>query len=143
MMFWPPSRFILITLLLSVLASAITIQKFKIEKLQVERDAAQQSNAEKAAFIRALHQQARVQEAEQQTLQQEVAHIHQQQIQRETMLKRIDETRLVRHWAKSRLPEPIIRLHEHGTFSNASAYVQRLPSGDAVQPPRKCTYNER
>lgn len=137
------SRFVLITLMLSALAGVITIQKLKIDKLGVERDAAQQSNAKKEAFIRALHQQVRAQEAAQQTLQQEITRIHQRQIQRETTIKGSYETRLVRHWAKSRLPESVICMRQHDTFTRASAYVQRLSSGDAVQPPRECAHYER
>ncbi len=142
-MFWFSSRFILMTFLLSALAGVITVQKYQIEKLRIERDTAQQNHVEKDIFIQALHQQIRTQEAAQQRLQKESAQIRLHQMQREAAIKRTYETRLVHHWADTRLPESIIRMLQHDTFSGASAYVQHVPHSQPVHIPRRCAHNER
>ncbi len=142
-MFWFTSRFILITFLLSALTSVITVQKFKIEKLRIERDAAQQSHIQKELLIKALRQQVRMQETAQWALQQEISQIRLRQTQQETTIKGAYEIRDVRHWADTRLPDSIIRMLQHDTFTGARAYAQHVPQSKPVHIPRRCAHNER
>lgn len=131
------------TFLLSALASVITVQKYQIEKLRIERDTAQQNHVEKDILIQALHQQVRTQEAAQQRLQKESAQIRLHHMQREAAIKRTYETRLVRDWADTHLPDSIIRMLQHDIFIGASAYVQHLPHSKPVHTPHQCAHNER
>lgn len=98
-------------------------------------DQAIKGNTERDEVIRKLLALQRRQEHARKALETEQAGIRSTLASRETLIERLQNENVeLRTWAAVALPEPVVRLRQHGTITGAADYRQRVLASPALRP---------
>lgn len=133
---------VLILVLILVCALALVLQQLRLVGTESALEAAQASlhqseqlSTQRQATITSLQTQARINaqaQAEQRSREAEIrATLHRRELTIRSLQRENDE---MRQWAGVSLPDAVVRLREHPTYTGAAAYRERLPHPDTVQP---------
>jgi len=97
----------------------------------------QQENRQYVAMVLALRQQASRHDQALTALHTQQARIRVTHTHRITRIHAYDEIPALHQWATGHVPDAIVRLHTHPTFTHARDYAQRLSACDRLQAARK------
>ena len=124
-------------LLVAVLAAAagiyVTDMRGDLTRTRADLEAAQAKTTERDATIRQLLERDRRNNAALAALKTTQTGIQSSLAARETTMRKLeDENAELRAWAAVPVPDPVVRLLEHGPLTGAAAYRERMSPGAAV-----------
>jgi len=106
-----------------------------LDKARTDLTDAQGKTAERDATIRQLLERDRQNAKALQQLETTRDGIQATLAVRETTIRNLErENAEMRSWAAAPLPDPVVRLLDHGQITGAAAYRERMSAGAAVQP---------
>lgn len=115
---------------------------FYIESLQTELKAAQedvttaqQATVDRDETIRLMLEKQRLNDQARKKLDASRASIRLALADRETTIRNLQNENIeMRAWAALALPDAVVRMQQHGPFTGATAYRERVSKSAAVQP---------
>jgi LysB family phage lysis regulatory protein len=107
----------------------------RLDKAIALVDLANKNSTERDKVIRQLLELQRRKEQASQALETEQAGLRSTLASREILIERLQHENVeLRTWASVTLPEPVVRLRQHGAIIGAEDFRQRVPAGPALQP---------
>lgn len=126
-------------LLVAVVAAAagvyVTDLRGDLVRMRADLVAAKATTSERNDTIRQLLERDRINSAALAKLKDDQTGIQATLALRETTIRKLeDENAELRTWAAAPLPDPVVRLLEHGTLTGAAAYRERMSAGASLHP---------
>lgn len=122
---------------LALVAAVQYVRSLQADLVAARKDAqtALQGNTDRDQTIKELRESVRTGELARAKLEGERNGIRALAAAREQTFRRlIDENKEIREWANAAVPEPIVRLREHGPITGAAAYREAAAVRDALRP---------
>lgn len=126
-----------------ILIAIIYMQHNQLTLVKARAEKAEQQLMHQQTQLTALQEGVKANQKLLTTMQHKQRQIHTTLSERERHLDQlIQQSDTLRSWATTALPDAIIRLRQHPTFTGANAYLEHLPASDTVPASGICTNDE-